>query len=254
MPPNDIAAIEPVLQRLAALAESKSSHLERKDFEFKLDDISDEGEFDGYASVFGNVDCYDDIVERGAFKKTIKESKGRVPILWQHDPYNPIGVSLELEEDDFGLRARGQLVLEVQQAAEARALMKAKALGGLSIGYQTVKYLIDQEGVDGQPVRRLKEVKLWEFSPVTFPANTLAVVNDVKSVDVDRLASLLRKLRSEDPELVKALLESTQPAHEATGDEAGAAVDADESAVKRDATLRAFADHLKTMTKEAHSG
>jgi HK97 family phage prohead protease len=240
--------IDPALQRLAAFAEMKG-RLEHKDLTFEVKDISDEGEFEGYAAIFGNVDSYGDIIEPGAFTKTIKESKGQVPILWQHDRYEPIGVGRDMAEDGTGLKVVGQLVLEVRRGTEARALLKAKALGGLSIGYQTIKYLIDKEGPDGVGVRRLKELKLWEYSPVTFPANTLAVVSDVKSADVDRLASLLRKLRSEDPELVKALLESTEPADLATR-EAGAAVDADESEFK--ATLRAFADHLKQTTEGGH--
>lgn len=159
------------------------SSIEFKTFRLReLKAIGDDGTFEGYASVFGNVDTYDDVVEPGAFSKTIAEQDGHVPILWQHSPWEPIGLSLELREDKTGLFTRGQLNLDTQRGREAYSLLKQGAtagagrgpLKGLSIGYQTIKYAIE-----GQ-VRRLKELKLWEYSLVTFPANELAVVNAVK--------------------------------------------------------------------------
>jgi HK97 family phage prohead protease len=97
-----------------------------------------------------------------------------VPILWQHDPYEPIGVSISLEEDRKGLFTVGQCNLDVRRGAEAHSLMRQKAIKGLSIGYQTIK-----DAIDGS-TRRLKELDLWEYSPVTFPANQLAAVTAVK--------------------------------------------------------------------------
>lgn len=190
--------------------EAHPAFLETKDFAFelKLEELTDDGQFEGYASVFGNEDSHGDIVEKGAFRKTIRESKGRVPILWQHDSWEPIGESLELEEDDHGLRTRGQIVLDTRRGAEAYALMKrTKGFRGLSIGYQTVKREIENLD-DGQVVRRLKEIKLWEYSLVTFPANTLAVVGSVKT---SMLLRDLRSLRTGDPDLFKALLAEIEP-------------------------------------------
>lgn len=236
---SEQSQLRPDLQRFADLLKGTSSDstIETKEFEFKLDDISDDGAFEGYASTFGNVDSYGDIVERGAFKKTIKESKGQVPILWQHDAYEPIGVSLEMEEDDNGLHTRGQLVLEVERAAAARALMKAKALKGLSIGYSAVKFVINTDK-QSEVRRHLKELKLWEYSPVTFPANTLATVGSVKSAEIVRLASLLNELRQADPELVKSLLaQAPDGGGDGADDLAGEPV--------KQATLRAFIDHVK---------
>jgi len=184
--------------------------LETKDFAFelKLEELTDDGQFEGYASVFGNEDTHGDVVEKGAFRKTISESKGRIPILWQHDSWEPIGESLELEEDDHGLRTRGQIVLDTQRGAEAYALMKhTKAFRGLSIGYQTVKREIENLD-DGKILRRLKEIKLWEYSLVTFPANKLAVVGNVKT---SMLLRDLRSLRLGDPDTFKALLAEIEP-------------------------------------------
>lgn len=215
--------------------------LETKDFQFelKLDELADDGQFEGYASTFGNEDGHGDVVEKGAFRKTIRETKGRVPILWQHDPYEPIGESVELEEDDRGLRTRGQLILDTQRGAEAYALIKrTKAIRGLSIGYQTIKREIEQLD-DGKVVRRLKELKLWEYSLVTFPANTLAAVGNVKAT---ALLRDLRVLRAADPDMFKALLNDLEPGEDPL-DGDGAANPGREPAL---ATLKALAHDMQT--------
>lgn len=150
---------------------------ETKTFRMELKGLSDEGTFEGYLSVFGNKDCYGDIVEPGAFARTLKnkaESGKRFPILWQHDYYEPIGVFTEMIEDQKGLYVKGQLTMTVKRAEDAYALLKDGALDGLSIGYDVVK----KEFKDG--CRRLKEVKLYEGSLVTFPANDQATVLAVK--------------------------------------------------------------------------
>lgn len=209
--------------------EAQPAILETKDFAFelKLEELTDDGQFEGYASVFGNEDTHGDIVEKGAFRKTIRESKGQIPILWQHDPYEPIGESLEMEEDEHGLRTRGQIVLDTQRGAEAYALMKrTKAFRGLSIGYQTVKREIENLD-DGKVVRRLKELKLWEYSLVTFPANTLAVVGNVKTTVLLRD---LRSLRATDPTTFEALLTQLEPGNSPL-DSRGAADLTDEPAI-----------------------
>lgn len=146
--------------------------------------VNQDGLFSGYASVFEEIDSYRDIVKRGAFEKTLAdtESKGRaVPILWQHDASKPIGVYTSLKEDERGLYVEGQLNMDVQQAREALSLLKQKALSGISIGYNSVRY--DTDAKSG--VRRLYELKLYEASLVTFPACDGARVTDVKTILVD---------------------------------------------------------------------
>lgn len=149
--------------------------MESKEFRLDVKAIGDEGLFEGYAAVFGNVDLGGDVIEPGAFKKTLSENP-RIPILWQHDPKEPIGVTLEAREDAKGLLVKGQLNLETTKGREAYALLKQGALRGLSIGYDAVK-----EVWEGS-IRRLKEIRLWEWSLVTFPMNPAAQVVAVKSV------------------------------------------------------------------------
>src|SRR5882724_9726071 len=139
--------------------------------------IEDDGTVEGYASLFGEIDAARDVVMPGAFARTLK-SRGvrRVPMLFQHDPAEPVGVWLELTEDFRGLRARGKLIPEVARARELIALVRDGAVDGLSIGFRTVKGRIDP----ASRIRKIHELDLWEISIVTFPLLAGARVRSVK--------------------------------------------------------------------------
>ncbi|WP_299838589.1 HK97 family phage prohead protease [uncultured Paracoccus sp.] len=140
--------------------------LERK-FAGGVPVLSEGSVIEGYASLFGLTDQGGDAVLPGAFAASLKrlgEVGGRVRMLWQHDPAQPIGVWDEIREDGKGLWVKGRLLTEVAQAREAAALIGAGAIDGLSIGYRTIRAERDQKGR-----RRLAEVELWEVSLVTFP-------------------------------------------------------------------------------------
>ena len=143
--------------------------------------LSDDGTFEGYGSIFGNVDSYGEIVEPGAFTASLVDArrKGRtVKMLWQHDPQQPIGVWGDLAEDNKGLYVKGTLLKEASpRAAEAYGLLKAGALDGLSIGYRVVEAA---PHADKQGVLSLKKLDLKEVSIVTFAANDRARVDSVK--------------------------------------------------------------------------
>lgn len=179
--------------------ERKNADLQLKQLDFECDlKFADGGEQDGvvegYASKFGLLDRGGDIVMPGAFKASLadwRKKKAMPPMLWQHDSCEPIGVWTDLEEDDVGLKAKGQLILDVPQATICRALIKAKAVKGLSIGYVTQDYEYDRE----TGARRLKKLDLWEISPVTFPMLPEAQISSVKG-DIDPKA-LERALRDE---------------------------------------------------------
>jgi HK97 family phage prohead protease len=158
--------------------------IKRLQFAFELKSLDTDGSFAGYGSVFNNADAYRDVVKPGAFQKTLEEwkTKGALPpILWQHDSRSPIGPYTLMREDSKGLYTEGQLLIkDVQQAREAHALMKANAIRGQSIGYNVP---MGGEEYDGETnVNNLTEIELWECSIVTFPANTSAVVTDVKNL------------------------------------------------------------------------
>ncbi len=146
---------------------------------FELKEVSDSGSIAGYGSVFGNVDQGFDVVEPGAFDKTLKE-RGLPKMLWGHDfQLPPIGKWETAKEDDYGLLLKGKLNLDMQLGNEVHSALKMETLEGLSIGYITEDADFDRHGV-----QHLKEVVLFEVSVVTFPMNELARVDSVK----DRMA------------------------------------------------------------------
>jgi HK97 family phage prohead protease len=145
-----------------------------KSFDFEVK-ATNNNEFEGYASVFDNIDSHRDVIEKGAFAKTIKENK-RVKILWQHDPWSPIGKPIAMSEDSKGLHVKGK-ISETELGKQAIILMKDGVIDELSIGFNTIKDDWDSKA----QVRRIKEVKLWEFSPVTFASNELANITGVKN-------------------------------------------------------------------------
>ncbi len=176
------------------------SKIEFKTFELEIKDAKadDEfGRFDGYASTFGNVDQGFDIVDKGAFSRTVKNQKGRFPILADHDWTSHIGYNEQASEDATGLFVKGAINLKVQKGVEKFALAK-QALGlqtrmGLSIGYTTIQ---SQPDDDNPRVRHLTELKLWEYSFVTFPMNVESMVTTAKSLgQLDKAKFLIHQLK-----------------------------------------------------------
>ncbi len=163
--------------------------LERKDacggrevrsFALQIKAACDDGTVEGYGSVFGVRDNYDDVIAKGAFVQSLKDHKaaGTMPaMLWQHDADKPIGVWTEMVVEEKGLRIKGQLAMETVKGKEAHALLKMGAINGLSIGFMSKQWAYDRE----TEVRTLTEIDLWEVSLVTFPANEKARVTNVKS-------------------------------------------------------------------------
>lgn len=169
---------------------------EFKSFKFELKELDEEtGIFAGYAATFSNVpDSYGDVIDPGAFKKTLKEGGKRVKVLWNHSVMEPIGKPEEMLEDDHGLLVKGKLSLGVQRAREVLSLMKDGVINEMSIGYDTITEKFEGEGRDR--IRHLKEVRLWDVSPVTFAANPEAQVLAVKSPYDDKLTKLEELIKS----------------------------------------------------------
>ncbi len=122
--------------------------------------------FAGYAAVFGRVDRGGDLIRAGAFARSLK--RGAVPLLWQHDPARPIGRIEYLKEDRRGLRVIGRLV-----DRRAAALVKERAVSGLSFGYRVRK-------AEGEAPRELIDLDLIEVSLVTLPMQPRARVHAVE--------------------------------------------------------------------------
>lgn len=145
-------------------------------FELKREPDED-GVFEGYASVFGVVDQGMDVVERGAFAKSLGSGR-KIKMLWQHGVHDVIGVWDEVREDERGLFVKGRILKDVQKGREAMALLKAGAIDSMSIGYVAKEAVEEGSG----RIRKLLEVDLYEVSLVTFPMLPDARVTDVKSI------------------------------------------------------------------------
>ncbi len=135
--------------------------------------LSSPGTFSGYASTYG-VDCQRDQIMPGAFRHTLNTK--RPLLLWHHRLHEPIGKWTYLSEDKQGLYVEGQLILEIQRAQEAYALMKKQILRSLSIGFQPVLSFFDKR----KRVRKIYQLNLIEISIVGLPANNHAQIRCVK--------------------------------------------------------------------------
>ena len=167
---------------------------EYKNFSFKAELDEEEGIFSGYAAVFGNVDSGGDVIEPGAFTKTIAEGWERVKILALHnDCWLPIGRPLELREDSNGLFIKAK-ISDTSMGRDVKVLLKDGVLTELSIGYDPVVFEYDEAGI-----RHLREVKLWETSLVTWAMNNRAVVTDYKDTaePVERAKAMAEEAASD---------------------------------------------------------
>ncbi|MBR0556361.1 HK97 family phage prohead protease [Ciceribacter sp. L1K23] len=176
--------------------------LDRTFAELSLKGVGGDGRFSGYASIFDKVDLGRDVIEPGAFARSVAtRGAGGVRMLYQHDPNEPIGTWTTIREDHHGLYVEGRLTAGVARADEVLALMKSGALDGLSIGFQTVKAKSDRRGV-----RHVLEADLWEISVVTFPMQPEARIVNVKRAHFfrDRETELVRVMRCAAKRLAEA--------------------------------------------------
>ena len=129
----------------------------------------------GYGAYFNNVDSYGDIIEKGAFSKTLIERKERIAFCYQHDIWNPIGKIEQISEDNRGLK----IIVKLSEAEkDIQTKIKEGILKEMSIGYRTMNS--KSETRDGEHVNVLTEIKLIEVSLVTVAANPLAVIESMK--------------------------------------------------------------------------
>ncbi len=171
---------------------------EYKQMQFKMGEYNEEeGIFSGYGAVFENIDSGGDIIEPGAFTKTLAEGWERVKILALHnDCWLPVGRPLELREDTNGLFLNAR-VSDTSMGKDIKILLKDGVLNELSIGYDPIVFDYDSNGI-----RHLREVKLWEVSIVTWAMNPEATITGYKSMRES--AGLVKALELELKEELKA--------------------------------------------------
>jgi len=180
------------------------------------EDGLEEGQFSAYASVFGNVDSYGDVVVPGAFKKTLAEwaaKDAELPLLFGHrmdDPDFNIGHVVSAVEDDKGLLVTAQLDLESPKGAQTYRLLKGRRIDQMSFAYDVIEGGSVQ--TEGEHVYELRELKLYEVSVVPIGANQETEILAVKAA-ADALASGAKAGR----ELSAKNESELRKAHEAIG-------------------------------------
>ena len=162
---------------------------------FQRKAVTEAGAFEGYGSTFGNVDFGGDVVEKGAFLKSLNawKSKDQLPLMpWYHNTNHPIGDWLEMYEDEKGLFVKGKLWVEgskrIDSAVMAHNLITGTGPKGMSIGYVTNES--EMVDMDGKRVRRLLDLDLMELSIVPFGMNDQAVVTSAKNLFKDETGEL----------------------------------------------------------------
>lgn len=140
----------------------------------------DERTFEGYAAAYGNVDSDNDIIEAGAFAKSIKEGfpAKRIKVLWQHKADQPIGLPIDMREDSKGLWVKSR-ISRTEKGDEAIELMRDGVIDRMSVGFSIPG---GKSTIDGQGIRHIYEGKLFEYSLVTWPANDQAIITGVKTL------------------------------------------------------------------------
>jgi HK97 family phage prohead protease len=193
----------------------------------ELKAVGEAGKFSGIASIYGVEDLGGDIVDKGAFTKTVAENP-QIPILWMHDQKEVIGVG-QVKEWQGKLMIDASLDMEDPAAQKAFRKMKAGLIKGLSIGYKTIKSTY--QTVEDKLIRHIQELKLYEVSVVTFPMLPAAQVTRTKQQE-ERDGEALRLLQETNSALltrVEALEAKAEPPltkTEPVDDHSAAALDA----------------------------
>jgi len=161
--------------------------------------------FEGHAATFWTVDTYGTAFAKGSFQRSLKARGDRLPVLWQHNPDIPIGRHQTIKEDSSGLYVDTHIADDGAEGTVALKRLRAGVPLGLSFGFQTVK---DRSVDEGDPaidlssmpamkradVRVITEVRLWETSVVTFPANEKAAITAVR--DTSLVAEVVDAVRA----------------------------------------------------------
>lgn len=150
--------------------------------EVRFADGLEDGALEGVAVRFNVVDTYGSSFAPSAFRGVVGRT---VPMLWAHDPAEVIGSWTSLRATADGLLAGGKLNLDVQRAREARAMLLAGDIRGLSVGF------IATRATTRAGVRVITAAKLVEISLTAFPAVPGSEVTGIRTID-DRAGAAIR--------------------------------------------------------------
>ena len=168
--------------------------LQQKTSKFTVKDFDDTTRIvKGYASVFSNRDSDKDIIQKGAFKRSIKalgpDGADRIKLLAQHKLDRPIGKMVVLNEDSNGLYMEAKFGTH-RDGEDYYKMAKEGIINEFSVGFETIQKEANDAGGNN-----ISEIKLWEVSMVTIAANDEAVVTDVKA---NTFSTLVKQVEDED--------------------------------------------------------
>lgn len=173
------------------------------DFRAKTEDSG----FTGYACTFNRVDSYGTAFAPGCFSKTLEERRDDIRVLYNHNPDVNFGFPNDLRQDAKGLFVDAHIIDDGADGTVFMRRLRGGARFGLSFGFKTIqdRAATDEDQLDmtqafdatfWDGIRVITETKLYEFSPVTFPANELADIDAVRQMAIaDSLSALLDNLR-----------------------------------------------------------
>lgn len=174
-----------------------------KTFNFKANmENLKEREFEGYASTWDKDDG-GEIIEKGSFTKTLKENIGRIKVLFNHHSDSLIGKPLILKEDEKGLYVKAK-ISKTRLGNDILELLRDGAITEMSIGYIPVKYDLGRDEDDFTV--RIKELKLFDVSPVTWGMNSQTLILAVKDKGIETKEG--RVLSGKNRGILKTCIES----------------------------------------------
>lgn len=134
-------------------------------------EVTDTGEITGLAWPWGIPDRVGDVMTKGALT-----APQQLPMLWSHDQSEVIGVWSEIKDTGQGVEVKGRLLVdEIPKAKEVHALIKSKAVNGLSIGFETKDSKRTAKG------RTITKANLLEISIVAVPCHPDAMITSLKT-------------------------------------------------------------------------
>lgn len=160
---------------------------ELADAEVRFSPVAEDGTLEGWATRFNTPDAY-----RTSFDPAAFQWRGeRLPLLWAHDPGQIVGSVRSVVAEAEGLKITAKLNLEVQRAREARAMLLAGDVSGLSIGFRRIRDEVRQGGI-----RHITQAQLVEVSLVAVPAVPGSRVTSTRATPPASLTAFLAAVRS----------------------------------------------------------
>jgi uncharacterized protein len=166
---------------------------------FELKDVDEKtGIITGRCAIFNILDSDKDIIIPTAFDKTLAErgvgsAKLRIKHLWQHDSFAPIGVPQVLRPDEVGLYFETKVGRD--SFSQDKLLQHVDGIiSEMSFGYNVIRKEEQRNEAQDLVSRKLIELKMWEYSSVTWGANSLTEIISAKGTREDAVALCLKRL------------------------------------------------------------